>query len=223
MVKALFFKEWLKVKWAFWSMALLVALILVKISLNLSYYVRLMEAKTYWYQVIIMGNIFFKDFTYIPAFIGIVIGFAQFMPEINSERLKLTLHLPLKENSIFMYTILYGTLLLFGLFLVMYGLLSFIVGIFFPFQVIKAMWVTIAPWVLAGFVVYWVTGAVFVERIWLKRIFIIVIAALFVDTLLYNYAYEIYKYSFFYFLILSLLWIISILYTGHRFKKGVMK
>jgi hypothetical protein len=85
------------------------------------------------------------------------------------------------------------------------------------------MWVTMAPWMLAGFVTYWVTSMTFVERIWLKRGLIIVLGVLFIQTLLNNYAFEIYKNSLIYFFILSLLWSIGILYTGYRFKKGVMK
>ncbi len=223
MIRALFFKEWLKIKWAFISMAGLILLILIKIGLNLSYYIRILEAKTYWYQVIIMGGIFFREFTYIPVLVGLVIGFSQFMPEINADRLKLTLHLPLKENAILLYMVLYGTGALFALFLGTYILLSLIIINFFPFEVVKAMWITMAPWMLAGFVTYWVTSMTFVERIWLKRGLIIVIGVLFIQTLLNNYAFEIYKNSLIYFFILSLLWSIGILYTGYRFKKGVMK
>ncbi len=223
MVKALFFKEWLKIKWAYWTMALLTFLVLIKIGLNLSYYMRILEAKTFWYQVIIMGGMFFQDFVYLPALIGLVIGFTQFMPEISADRLKLTLHLPMKENAILLYMIGYGTLMLLILFAGTYLLFSIMVAYFFPFQVVKAVWVSMAPWFLAGFVVYWVTSAVFVERIWLKRIIIIVIAVLFTETLLYHTAYEIYRYSIGYFFILALLWSIGILYTGYRFKKGVLK
>ncbi len=223
MVKALFFKEWLKIKWAYWSMALLTLLVLVKLGLNLSYYIRILEARSYWYQVVVMGGMFFQDFLYLPALIGLVIGFTQFMPEINEDRLKLTLHLPMKENAILLYMLAYGTLMLAILYLATNLLASALIAFFFPFQVVKAVWLSMAPWFLAGFVVYWVTGAVFVERIWLKRIFIIAVAVLFTDTLLYHTAYEIYRYSLVYFFVLSVLWSIGILYSGYRFKKGVLK
>ncbi|RLD15013.1 hypothetical protein DRI50_04595 [candidate division KSB1 bacterium] len=223
MVRALFFKEWLKIRWAYWTMALLMLLALIKIGLNLSYYIRILEAKNFWYQVIILGGVFFQDFVYLPALIGLVVGFNQFMPEINADRLKLTLHLPMKENAILLYMVGYGTLMLFLLYLGTYILASGLIAFFFPYEVVKAAWVTMAPWFLAGFVVYWVTSAVFVERIWLKRIIIIIIAVLFTGNLLYHYAFEIYRYSIGYFFILALLWSISILYTGYRFKKGVLK
>ncbi len=204
-------------------MALLTFLILIKIGLNLSYYIRILQANAFWYQVIVMGGMFFQNFVYLPSLIGLVIGFTQFMPEINSDRLKLTLHLPMKENAILLYMVGYGTVMLFLLFLSTYLLFSLLVAYFFPFQLVKAVWVTLAPWFLAGFVVYWATSAIFVERIWLKRIIIIIIAALFVQTLLYSSTYEIYRYSIGYFFIFSVLWSIAILYTGYRFKKGVMK
>ncbi len=223
MIKALFFKEWLKLKWPFWSMIGLVILLLVKLALNISYNIRLMEAKNYWYYITVQGWIFYSDFNFIFVFIALVIVTAQFMPEITNDRLKLTLHLPFHEDATLMYMVLYGTVVFSAIYFFTAGLLVGIVSHYFPVQIVRSVCLTMFPWGLAGLVIYWSVAAIFVERIWMKRIFLIIVTTLYVSTLLYNYAYQIYEHTIGYFVLLSALFSISIIYTGHRYRKGVLK
>jgi len=222
MVKALLFKEWLKVQWAVTIMLAVFILIDVKIALNVAYGIRFYEANVYWNEVIIRGYLFYADIMYVPLLAGIVIAFTQFFPEINESRLKLTLHLPVAENSIFLYMVLFGTIILSAIFIVAIIILSFISLYFFPVQVLNSMFLTSSIWFLAGLAGYWAAAAIFIEPIWLKRIILIIISFGFVDSYLQGSNFNQYQYSWYWFLLLSLCMSTALIYTGHRFRKGVM-
>jgi len=101
MFKSLIFKEWLKIRWASAAVFLVFLLMLGYIYINTAYYMRFIEPTGMWYNVVIRGMIFYGGlYIYLPLFAGILIGITQFVPEIIANRLKLTLHLPMKENTI---------------------------------------------------------------------------------------------------------------------------
>ncbi|EHO43119.1 hypothetical protein [Caldithrix abyssi] len=223
MVKALFYKEWLKVRSAVFILAGLFIVLVIKIALEISYNIRFLDANKFWYQVIILGDFYFDDLKFFPLLIGLVIAFAQYMPEINANRLKLTLHLPLKENSILLFMVGFGTLAFFAVNLLGMGLFSIVTARIFPWEFLFNVWITIAPWVLAGFTIYWAAAAIFVEPIWLKRIVLIIFSFGYLFFLFYTSAYSMYKYSLPWFIITSLFFSVIILYTGQRFRRGVEK
>lgn len=223
MVKALFYKEWLKIRWAFLIIGAVFILDLIKIALNISYGIRFMEANNYWYQITIMGSIFYMDLNILPVFAGIVIAAFQYAPEISADRLKLTLHLPLPENRILLSMVSGGLLALILIFLVAYILLIIIILYFFPVQILQSALLTTLPWFLAGFTVYLATSTIFLEPIWFKRVILILISISYVDMLLFKSIYNQYEYSIWAFIVITLLFITTIFYPALRFRKGVRK
>ncbi len=223
MIKALFYKEWLKIRSATFILALIYIVIILKISLESSYQIRFLNANMYWYKIIILGNIFFSDLKFYPALMGLVIAFTQYMPEINASRLKLTLHLPLKENVILISMVGFGSLILLGLNILGLGLFSLITITIFPWEFLLNAWITLCPWLLAGFTMYWAAAAIFVEPIWLKRIFLIIFSVGYLSFYYYSEIYSQYEQSLLWFLIIALFFSIMILYTGQRFRRGVEK
>ena len=223
MLKALVFKEWLKIRWAGLIMLAIFMLLTIKMTLTISYAIRIMGANNYWYEIITKGFLFFNDFLYIPVLTGIVIAAFQFFPEITENRLKLTLHLPMKENAILMYMTFLGavTVLLITGFAVI--VVSVITIIYFPVEVYYGVLLTITPWLFSGLVGYFATCTVFVEPIWLKRIFFIIISLEFIDALLGPNHFNYFQNTLPLFLIISLFFSITILFSGHRFRKGVLK
>ena len=127
MIRALFFKEWLKIRWAVLAMLGLFLLAVVIIALNLSYDLRVRNANGYWYNVIIRQMIFYNLLAYIPSLAGIVIGITQFYPELSARRLKLTLHLPLPENKILFTMISFGVSTILLLYVLVYVILRSII------------------------------------------------------------------------------------------------
>ncbi len=223
MFKALFFKEWLKIRWAGLIMLGLFFLAAAKTALNISYGIRILGANNFWGEIILKNIPFFNDYLYLPVLTGIVIGIAQFFPEVTESRLKLTLHLPLKENNILLYMAFIGAsavLLISAISLFVMGLISLT---YFPSEVLWAMVSTSLPWVLAGLTGYFGTIAVFVEPIWFKRIFFIVVFISFIQALLEPSHLNFFQHSLPQFTIVTLLFSIAILFSGHRFRKGVLK
>jgi len=223
MTKALFYKEWLKIRWAFLIIGTLFILDIIKIALNISYDIRFIGANNYWYQITIMGHLFYTDLNYLPLLAGIALAAFQFAPEIAADRLKLTLHLPLKENNILLTMVGLGILFLFFTFLITYVLFASVILHFFPMEILASVSITCLPWFLAGINGYLATALIFVEPVWLKRIVLGIITLSYVDMFLYNLKYNQYTFSIDIFIFMTILLVITILYPGQRFRKGVRK
>ncbi len=223
MYKALFYKEWLKTRWAIIISAAFLLLVLIKMVLEISYSIRLMDANNMWNQIVMLGYMYYGDLLYLPTLIGLAIAITQFVPELSENKLKLTLHLPMPENTILLTMLLYGMLNLFVLFITAESLLLLLSAQFFPAQINMSALMTTMPWFLAGLVAYLATATIFVEPRWPKRIIMAVFFLLFVDTLLNHSLHDTYTRSFVFFVIISLLFSISILYSAQRFRKGVLK
>ncbi|MGD9898704.1 MAG: hypothetical protein AB7T22_06210 [Calditrichaceae bacterium] len=224
MIRALIFKEWLKIRWAFLAILIFSVLILVMIALNIAYDMRMMTPKNSWYYVIFRHQIFYSSILAIPLISGFILGIVQFYPEINASRLKLTLHLPMKTNTILLTMVAIGVAMLLIIYLTTMTIVSAITLNFYPMEVFVSLWITTAAWFLAGLVIYLATGMIFVEPRWWQRIFMMIVSAGFVSTLLIspsNGGYNQYEHALPLFTLFSIFYIISILYSADRFRKGV--
>lgn len=221
MLGSLCFKEWLKIRWTYFAMIFLSLLILGYILLTLTHDLRFVNAPSFWSQVIFMGYNFYSLFTYFPLVAGVALAVAQFVPEIHSNRLKLTLHLPEKENMLLLQMITFGLICLVLLYFFSLLLLLIISSLFFPYQVLSSIIFTTAPWYLSGIVAYFGLAMIIIEPAWIKRI--LYIAVIYgINHCFYNARfYNQYQQSLPYFLMLVFLPYISLFYTGIRFRKGV--
>ncbi len=223
MLKALLYKEWLKIRWAAILSLLVFAAVIIKMNLYMSYAMRVMNPSDYWYEVIIRGILFFNDFHYLPLLAGIIIGATQFFPEIDESRLKLTLHLPMRENSILLFMAFFGAFVVLSIVGLSLIVISFITIAYFPMEVMLSMWMTFLPWILAGLAGYFATITVFVEPIWIKRIILVFISYAYIDVLVFSRNFNLYEQAIGLFIIVSMFFSISIIYSGSRFHKGVMR
>ena len=222
MIRSLIFKEWLKTRWILLTILSLFILVLLKISLTIAYEIRFYEANNYLYNVVFRNYIFFSWLLYIPALSGLILAITQFYPEINEKRLKLTLHLPMKENSILMSMIGYGLCSLLLIYIFANIVLWFICSEFFPIEVGLAALNTVYPIYLAGFIAYMASTAIFIEPRWLQRIIMIIISSGFISNLLYLRGFSQFSQVNFSITILTLIFIIFSIYATTRFRRGVM-
>jgi hypothetical protein len=219
MYSALLYKEWLKIRWAFFGMALLSLLALTYIALNLAYYVEFMTAKGFWGNVILLGFPFFSEIEYIPLLSGIVIAIVQFSPEMNLSRLKLTLHLPVEENKLLMQMISFGFMLLVLLFVLITLLLWIIVGIYLPVEVVIFVLNSLFPWLMVGLTAYFLTAAIIIEPVWARRLILVPFTLGFLD-LFFN-AVNPHAQLTVFFIFSGLLTSTLILFSGYHFKRGI--
>ncbi|MFH0733144.1 MAG: hypothetical protein V1773_01645 [bacterium] len=223
MIKSVLFKEWLKTKWAFLGLLAFWLIVIVYIYIDISHQLKFYEASTLWYNIVFMGYTYYAVITYIPLLAGLLLGLTQFVPEITEKRLKLTLHLPVKENKMLFTMIGVGGGLLLILYIFSLAGLIIVSSIFFPLNITQSMLITMAPWYFAGIVVYFSSAMIILEPIWLRRILYLPIVFGFIDLLLEKGWYNLYHQSLLTFLLLSLVFIFSVLITGYRFKRGAMK
>ncbi len=223
MIKSVLFKEWLKTKWTFLGLLALWLMVVVYVYIDIAHQLKFYEASVIWYNIVFLGLSYYSVIFYIPLLSGLLLGLTQFVPEITDKRLKLTLHLPVKENKMLFTMIGAGGILLFTLYA--FSLIGLIIvsSIYFPSNITYSMLFTIAPWYFAGIVVYFSSAMIILEPIWVRRILYIPVVAGFIDLLLQGGWYCLYTGSLLVFLILSLFFVLSVIITGYRFKRGVMK
>jgi len=219
MYNALIYKEWLKIRWAFGGMTLLCLLVLTYILLNVAYDMEHMTPKGFWGYIISMNYEFFSDIEYIPILIGIVLAFAQFSPEMSASRLKLTMHLPVKENTLLFQMISIGFFLLLGLFILIALLIGIISHIYFPAEIVSFAINTSFLWLVGGLAAYFLSAAIIIEPIWPRRLILIPFALGFID-LFVSTGNPHYQLDLF-FLLSGLITSLLILFPAYHFKRGI--
>jgi hypothetical protein len=176
MWKSLIYKEWLKVKWFFILFAAIGILAVGYVFLKVQHDFTFNGAKNYWYLFLFQKLQFFSYLKFVPVAGALAIAVAQYFPETVTRRIKLTFHLPLNENKallimmFFWYGLSPGLLCAFCISLLL-GL-SFL---FFPAEIIGSAMVSIAPWFLAGFAVYYLTALIVLEPVWKFRFLYLVV------------------------------------------------
>ena len=112
MNKAVFFKEWLKMRTCCLCMAAVVAAFTVYCLMRISRIVTIKDVSHVW-ELMIGRDMVFVDVTqYVFPAVGLAVAVAQFLPEMLQKRLKLTLHLPMSQMRMTFTMLLFGTALL---------------------------------------------------------------------------------------------------------------
>jgi hypothetical protein len=224
MIKSLIYKEWLKVRWTFVALAAINFLVVASICISIANSFSFIDASQL-YSDAAAHSLFYYDLLYIPLLTGLLLGIVQFYPEINSSRIKLTLHLPMKESKSLMTMQLFAIGSMSLVFLVDAILLLGFSSQYYPSEIINGMLISILPWFLAGFVIYIFISIIFIEPSWSRRIIIGLIGLAFVN----NYflapmlGITIYSYSesWFYFVLMIIIISPLILWSGNNYKRGV--
>lgn len=108
---------------------------------------------------------------WLPALMGLMLALSQFVPEMTNKRLKLTLHLPLRENRILSTMLVYGVSVLLVVFLLVYASLAIGFSTYYPSEIIMGMVWASLPWFLGGLCSYLMGVWVCLEPVWRFRIF----------------------------------------------------
>lgn len=225
MIKSLIYKEWLKVRWTLIALAMLNLLVVVSTCVSIANAFGLIDASKLYGDIVALQNLFYYDLLYIPFLTGLLLGIVQFYPEINSSRIKLTLHLPMKESKALMTMQLFGIGSMFLVFAVDVIILLWFSSKYFPSEIINGMLISILPWLLAGFVIYIFITIIFVDTSWSRRAIIGLTGLAFVNNYYLSTMYggTIYSYSesWFYFVIMIIIISPLILWSGNNYKRGV--
>lgn len=177
MIKAIFLKEFFKIRWAFLVIfALNIALTIYLFISTRSLFI-LDHPEVVWYRVIHLGQIHFRILRYVPMISGILIACFQYLPEMWEERLRLSLHLPVSAHLLILAHVMVG-LAAFGILVLtdITGLLV-ITAHYFPKETLVTSFITVLPWFMAGVASYLGCTLTLLEPGYRYKIFNLVIAA----------------------------------------------
>ncbi|MBM9538780.1 hypothetical protein [Desulfobulbus alkaliphilus] len=173
MIRALLFKEWLKIRW-FWAAALAIHVaIFLRIFFDIRGRIGAEHAEMVWYQTVHLGTLLYSDIRYLPLLTGLVLAAAQFIPEILGRRLRLTLHLPMHRDSMLLICLAAGLSGLLSLCFLSAVSIPLILAKTFPIPVALSSLPTMLPWILAGVLAYLGGVTLLLETTWPRRVLLI--------------------------------------------------
>lgn len=222
MLKSIIYKEWIKTRWFLLILTLLGILVVGNIFLKVQHNIVFMEAHKYWYLILFQGQLYFKSLKFIPLAIGLLIALVQYIPEITDKRIKLTFHLPIKENKILLMMLSYGLLALFLSFALMFVVFLSLSHHFLSVEIVSAAVTSILPWFLAGFAAYFLGALITLEAIWKYRIAYFLAASAFILFYLEPSIGGGYAMMNGKLIILTVLISLSLTFSAYRFRKGEM-
>jgi hypothetical protein len=220
MFKALLYKEWIKLR-LYWSLLLVTNLVFCGfLCFRIRHMYQLHDAVMIWSNWLSKGFLFYRSCHFVPLLLGIVLGCLQFFPEKLNKRLRLVLHLPLSEERSVSVHLLAGLLLLTAMLVPGLALIALTGAHYFPPEFQSNLWLTAAPWLLAGYAGYLLTAFNVLEPTWRLRI----VGLLFSAALLKLFYLDDFYNAYFRVLSGAALWTAGLfllpLLSTHRFGKG---
>lgn len=222
MWKSVVFKEWIKLKWFMLIYMLFAVLAVGYVFIRVRHDMAFHEAKNYWYAILFQGFQYFRTLKFVPLAGGLAIAIAQYFPETVNKRIKLTFHLPREENGMLLLMMGFGVTCLLLCYAIAFLLFLILSTTFFPAEIIMAAVISIAPWFLGGFAIYFLVATIVLEPVWVFR-FLYLIAASVVVPLFFKPAVTG-GYAPVNLMLAEMVCLLSIslLFSGYRFRKGEM-
>jgi hypothetical protein len=217
---SLFEKEWIKLKWVFAAYLIISFIALLSVLTDLNHAFKIYGAVKYWNSLITYQTIFFSILKYIPVIGGLAVALLQFVPESINKRYRLAFHLPINEQKVLLTMLAIG-----GAAILVINLLTIIghmaiISIFFPSDVVTMSTATIIPWVFAGLITYLGASTVIIEPNWVQKIVFGTTTFFAMNLLMKEKTFAQYNHILGIYLILILLFSVTILFPGHRLRKG---
>ena len=222
MWKSVVYKEWLKIRWFLIGFTVLGIVGIGYLFLKVQHGFTFQGGTSFWYNILFMGLQFFGYFKNIPLLGGLIIGVAQYFPETINKRIKLTFHLPLKENNVLLIMHAFGVVCLVLYYTLLLGVFITMSSIYFQSQMVFDSIVSVIPWFLAGLVAYFFVALIVLEPVWMYRLLYALVAGFFVNIyikfpVVAAYGPAIPGLSF-----LTILMSVALLFSAYRFRKGEM-
>lgn len=169
-LEALLFKEWLKSRYVVLGGVVLWGVVLVLTVLLVQRALRLEGGLTVWTMVLFKDLNLVHLFKWLPLLVGVVLGSAQFVPELQQHRLKLTLHLPLSDFRLLGTMLSYGYVFQLVLDLVVVSVTVGFLLVRFPREIVWATLTSTVPWFAMGLGGYGVVAWLCVEPSLRRRV-----------------------------------------------------
>jgi len=221
MLRSIIYKEWIKT----WAIIAVIAAVFLGMGiysfLAINANIRLSGIVSVWEDTVQKDPLIFGYFQYLPLLAGILLAITQYIPELQFKRLKLTLHLPLNENSILLTMLLYGIAVIALLLLVSISLLLWGLSLRFPVEVVCVAFQQLLPWFFAGLAAYLTTSWICLEPQWKQRIFNVIPGLLFLSLFLLSVKSGAYLPFMPFLIVVIIVSFFFSFYSTERFKEGV--
>lgn len=169
MFKKILYKEWLKLRKTTFTLALLTICINIYIFAILKDKLQVLGIFETWYITIFWQYSFYDILKFTPLFTGLILGFFQFVPEKINHRIKLVLHLPLSPTHVISHMLIGALWQLTAVFILSFA--SFYVTCINSYTPIATNLILtqVTSWFFAGYVSYFCSIGVIIERNWLNK------------------------------------------------------
>lgn len=177
MIKAIFYKEWIKSRRIISLLLLIAVLLVVYTFTNNAHTLRVTGEVKFWSLIIERDAQIVPDFTkWFFVISALLISITQYASEMTNKRFKLTLHLPISESKIVWTMQLFGLATIAVLYLITFSSIWIGFQFYFPKEIIIATMMQLMPYALCGVTCYFFTAWIILEPIWRRRIAYITIS-----------------------------------------------
>lgn len=221
MYRALFYKEWIKIRWVLLLFTGISLWIVLDLLLSIREHFEFMEPVKVWELAIRKKHLIYSGLMYIPAIAGAGIALVQFIPETRKRRLRLLFHIPLSHNKSLYFMMAVGLGSTVAVIVLNAVGLVLIVAAYYPGELVGSALLTTAPWFLAGIAAYFAAVLVVVEPVWWRRV-VFAVLSYFVIMLFFNGSgYDTYAHSLWQYALLISLYFCTVILPAYRFKRGL--
>ncbi len=176
MTKAILIKEYIKTRRAFWC-SLLLSLFFTGYAISgINRVVATHGIEHVWLIMLLKDQIFIDAIKYVPLLCGLLIGLSQMIPEMQLNRLKLTLHLPVPTLRLLLTMTGAGVAELTLIYLIQFAIITIYYSSLIAPEMTWSVLLTSIPWYLAGYTAYFFSAAVCLEGKWRRRILLSLLA-----------------------------------------------
>ncbi len=219
-LKHLSYKEWIKTRWYIAIAAAISIGVVFYIFFSIRRDIDIWGASQYFANIILEKDVVISKFKLIPVVIALLVGLPQFVPEVTDKRIKLALHLPMRNTAIIYSMILYGFVMIAVIMAIAVALLAILLTFCFPAEIIAPELQTLVPWVLGGFTCYFFIAMIAMEPLWRFRFVYIIFAYFVLRLFFHSYGLGNAVTAYPVLIVITLIASSSIIFTSHRFNKG---
>ena len=218
LIRSLFLKEWLKIRWIWLTMLLLNLGVLSYLLIHIRHQFQIEHSEMIWYWAFELRRLLYTPVKYLPALSGALIAAAQFTPEMIGGRFRLSLHLPLRGDLLVWSWVGFGALMSGLLALLVAAGLYLVVAGWFPHEAAVSAVLTSLPWLLGGWVAYFGVALVLLEPQPFRRLVYLGLSAAFLALLYLGKGYQEYDRAILPLSLAALLFIPAVILPAHRYR-----
>ncbi|MFT3739508.1 MAG: hypothetical protein QM786_12180 [Breznakibacter sp.] len=176
MYQSIVYKEWIKTGKLVILASVLFLSAIAYSFISTAQILRLNGAVDVWETIIMKDLPLLSTLKWLPLLAAILLALAQYIPEMQNKRLKLTLHLPLPEIFVVTTMLGFGIVVLLSIFTITYAVLLTGLRIWFAPEIVLLSFYASLPWFVAGLAAYLLTAWICLEPVWRRRIVYVVFA-----------------------------------------------